>query len=62
MSLAVSVSYVPMIIILRLPVKMFHLVTDAIAEITAQGIQTAAGEFIEADVIIFGTGFAGPEL
>ncbi|WOE40967.1 flavin-containing monooxygenase [Acinetobacter chinensis] len=34
------------------------LVTDAIAEITAQGIQTAAGEFIEADVIIFGTGFA----
>ena len=34
------------------------LVTDSIAEITEHGIMTSAGEFIEADVIIYGTGFA----
>lgn len=34
------------------------LVTDAIAEMSEHGIVTSAGEYIEADVIIYGTGFA----
>lgn len=34
------------------------LITDAIAEITEHGLITATGEVIEADVIIYGTGFA----
>ena len=34
------------------------LVTDGVAEIKENGILTTAGEFIEADVIIYGTGFA----
>ena len=35
-----------------------NLVTDAIAEITETGVLTETGEHIEADVIIYGTGFA----
>lgn len=34
------------------------LVTDAVAEISEHGIVTSTGEYIEADVIIYGTGFA----
>lgn len=34
------------------------LVTDGVAEITENGVITTAGEVIEADVIIYGTGFA----
>jgi 4-hydroxyacetophenone monooxygenase len=34
-----------------------HLVTDRIAEITADGVRTADGTLHEADVIIYGTGF-----
>jgi 4-hydroxyacetophenone monooxygenase len=34
-----------------------HLVTDQIAEVTANGVRTADGTLHEADVIIYGTGF-----
>jgi 4-hydroxyacetophenone monooxygenase len=34
-----------------------HLVTDAVTEITADGVCTADGTLHEADVIIYGTGF-----
>lgn len=34
------------------------LVTDSISEITEHGIVTSTGEYVEADVIIYGTGFA----
>ncbi|MEG0340542.1 MAG: NAD(P)/FAD-dependent oxidoreductase [Acinetobacter sp.] len=34
------------------------LVTDGIAEFTENGVMTTAGELIEADIIVFGTGFA----
>ena len=35
-----------------------ELVTDGIARVTADGIQTADGRIHEADVIVYGTGFA----
>lgn len=34
-----------------------HLITDAIQEITPEGVLTADGELHEADVIVYGTGF-----
>lgn len=33
------------------------VVTEAIAEITADGVRTAGGDLVEADVILWGTGF-----
>jgi 4-hydroxyacetophenone monooxygenase len=38
-----------------------HLVTDRIAEITEAGVRTADGTVHEADVIIYGTGFAASD-
>lgn len=38
--------------------KNVSLVTDGVAEIIENGVITNTGEFIEADVIIYGTGFA----
>ncbi|WP_251012681.1 flavin-containing monooxygenase [Rhodococcus erythropolis] len=37
------------------------VVTDAIAEVTADGVRTADGTVHQADVIIFGTGFAASD-
>ena len=34
------------------------LITDAVAEITENGVITSTGDVIDADVIVFGTGFA----
>jgi 4-hydroxyacetophenone monooxygenase len=38
------------------------LVTDRVAEVTETGVRTAAGEEIEADVIVFATGFLAQRL
>ncbi|MDZ7678345.1 MAG: NAD(P)/FAD-dependent oxidoreductase [Acidimicrobiales bacterium] len=38
-----------------------HLVTDPIAEVTETGVRTADGTLHEADVIIYGTGFAASD-